>query len=52
MAFFLQDAELRADGRVMGLAGHAGEDFGDGGAFKFVEKVHDLAFAAGEDWSG
>jgi len=50
MAFFLQDAELCADGGVMRLAGHAGEDFGDSGAFKFVEKVHDLALAAAENW--
>jgi hypothetical protein len=48
MAFFFEDAKLRAYGGIVGVVGKRGEDLGDGGALQFVEQIHDLAFAAGE----
>jgi hypothetical protein len=49
MSLFFQYAKLRADGRIVWFARHASENFRDGGSFKLIENVHDLAFAAGED---
>jgi len=48
MALLFEDAELGADGGIAGLSGDFCEDLAHGGAFEFVENVHDLAFAAGE----
>ncbi len=53
VAFFLEDAELGAHGRVMRLSRKTREDIGDGGAFEFIENVHNLAFTAREGvWFG
>ena len=46
--FFLEDAELRADGGIIGLVGKLSEDLADRGALELVENVHNLAFAARE----
>jgi hypothetical protein len=47
MAFFFENPQLSAHGGVVRFVGELGEDLGNGGAFQFVENVHDLAFAAG-----
>jgi hypothetical protein len=49
LAFSLEHAKLCADSGIVRVAGHSRQDFGHGGAFEFVENVHDLAFAAGKD---
>ena len=48
VAFFFENPQLGAHRGVVRLVGKFGEDLGNGGAFKFVENIHDLAFAAGE----
>jgi len=53
VAFFFEDAELRADSRVIGLIGELSEDLAHRGAFELVENVHNLAFASGKGaWFG
>jgi len=53
VAFFLEDAELGAHGRVMRFSGETREDISDSRAFEFVENVHNLAFTAREGvWFG
>jgi hypothetical protein len=52
MAFFFEDAEERADGRIAGRIGQSGGDLGRGGFAAGIDDIHDLAFAAAEGIAG
>ena len=48
VALLLEDAQLRADGGVAGVARQLRHDVGAGGAAPAVEDVHDLPLAAAQ----